>query len=80
MEDNKIVKTYFFNYGTLSIKKAQEKNREDAASFSSPWKMTLESASLIAAVAKVYNKLLLNCINPEIEKILGKNQNSFQRT
>ena len=29
--------------------------------------------------AKVYNALLLNCIRPEIEKILRKNLNSFQR-
>ena len=30
-------------------------------------------------VAKVYNTLLLNCIEPEIEKILMKNYNGFQR-
>ena len=35
---------------------------------------------LISMVAKVYNALLLNCIEPEIEKILTKNQNGFWRT
>ena len=30
-------------------------------------------------MAKIYNALLLNCIEPEIEKILRKNQNDFQR-
>ena len=30
-------------------------------------------------MAKIYNTLLLNCIQLEIEKILRKNQNSFQR-
>ena len=45
---------------------------------------TLESlrtakAELTAIGAKVYNALFLNCIKPEIEKILRKNQNSFQR-
>ena len=29
--------------------------------------------------AKIYNALQLNCIEPEIEKILWKNQNGFQR-
>ena len=29
--------------------------------------------------AKIYNALLLKCINFEIEKILKKNQNYFQR-
>ena len=28
---------------------------------------------------KIYNVLLLNCIEPEIEKILRKNQNCFRR-
>ena len=30
-------------------------------------------------MAKIYNTLLLNCIEPEIEKILRKNQNGFRR-
>ena len=33
---------------------------------------------ITSIAAKVYNVLLLNCIKPEIEKILRKNQNSFQ--
>ena len=38
------------------------------------WGITLTSIA-----AKVYNALLLNCIEPEIEKILKKNQNGFHR-
>ena len=34
--------------------------------------------SLIPIAAKVYNKMLLNRIRPEIEKILRKNQNGFR--
>ena len=35
--------------------------------------------TLTAIAAQVYNTLLLNDIQPEIEKILRKNQNGFQR-
>ena len=35
--------------------------------------------TLTAIVAKVYNTKLLNCIRPEIGKILRKNQNAFRR-
>ena len=35
--------------------------------------------TLTAIVTKVYNALLLNCIQHEIKKILMKNQNEFQR-
>ena len=35
--------------------------------------------TLTSIAAKIYNALLLNCIEPEIEKILWKNQNGFQR-
>ena len=35
--------------------------------------------TLTAIASKVYNSLFLNCIRSEIEKILGKNQNSFRR-
>ena len=38
------------------------------------WGITLTSIA-----AKIYNTLLLNCIEPEIEKILRKNQNGFRR-
>ena len=34
---------------------------------------------LTSTVAKINNALQLNCIEPEIEKILRKNQNGFQR-
>ena len=35
--------------------------------------------TLTSIAVKVYGALLLNCIKPEIEKILKKNQNGFQR-
>ena len=35
--------------------------------------------TLTAIVARVYNALLLNCIGPEVEKILRKNPNGFWR-
>ena len=35
--------------------------------------------TLISIAAKIYNALLCNCIEPEIEKILRKNQNGFRR-
>ena len=48
-----------------------------------PRRVTLEqnywNITLTLIVAKIYNTLLLNCIEPEIEKILRKNQNGFQR-
>ena len=40
---------------------------------------TYRDITLTATSAKVYNALLLNCIWPEIKKILWKNQNNFQR-
>ena len=36
--------------------------------------------TLISRAAKVYNVLLLNCIQPEIKKILRKYQDGFQRS
>ena len=33
--------------------------------------------TLTSIAAKIYNTLLLNCIEPEIEKVLWKNQNGF---
>ena len=36
-----------------------------------------ELPTLISIAAKIYNALLLNCVKPEIEKILRKNQNGF---
>ena len=38
------------------------------------WGITLTSKA-----AKIYNSLLCNCIEPKIDKILWKNQNSFRR-
>ena len=38
-----------------------------------------QGITLTFIAAKIYNVLLLNCIKPEIEKVLGKNQNSFWR-
>ena len=38
------------------------------------WGITINSIA-----AKIYNALLLNCIKPEIDKILRKNQNGFRR-
>ena len=35
--------------------------------------------TLTSIVAKIYNALLSNCIEPKIEKILWKNQNGFWR-
>ena len=35
--------------------------------------------TLTSLTAKVYNALLINCIEPEIEKILRKNLNGFRR-
>ena len=36
--------------------------------------------TLTSIATKIYNALLLNCSQPEIEKILRKNHNGFQRT
>ena len=35
--------------------------------------------TLMSIVAKIYNALLLNCIEPKIDNILWKNQNGFWR-
>ena len=50
-----------------------------------PWKGDIgiaknyQGITLTNIAAKIYNALLLNCIQPEIEKILRKNQNCFRR-
>ena len=41
--------------------------------------MNYNDISLTAIAAKVYNALILNCIQLEIEKILLKNQNGFRK-
>ena len=71
--------TSFFDYVILCRKKTQQRNGQTAASSPSPLKVTKNySAIILTAVAdKVYNVLLLNCIQPEIEKILQKNQTGF---
>jgi len=38
------------------------------------------SITLTAIAAKIYNKLILNRIQPEMEKILRKNQNGFRKS
>ena len=35
--------------------------------------------TLTAIATKVYNAQFLNCIQPEVKKILTKNRNNFQR-
>ena len=49
--------------------------------FPFPKKGDLEFAKnyLTSIAVKIYNTLLLNCIEPEIEKIRWKNQNGFRR-
>ena len=39
----------------------------------------LPCITLISIAAKIYHALLLNSIELEIEKILGKNQDGFQK-
>ena len=43
------------------------------------WPRNCRSITLISTTAKIYNALLLNCIESEIENILWKNQNGFWR-
>ena len=43
-----------------------------------PQKRWPQSCQELSKTVKVYNTLLLNCIEPEIEKVLWKNQNDFQ--
>ena len=38
-----------------------------------------QGITVTSIAAKIYNTLRRNCIEPKIEKILGKNQNGFQR-
>ena len=40
---------------------------------------TKRGITLTSIAAKIYNRLLLNRIHPEIEKILMKNQNGFRK-
>ena len=76
---------YFFDYATFSIKQNTIENLKKGGIPSFLQKGNLGIAknyrhiTLIAITAKIYNPQLLNCIRSEIEKILLKNQNSFQR-
>ena len=38
-----------------------------------------QGITFTSIAAKIYNALLLNCIEPKIEKIFRKNQNGFRR-
>ena len=67
---------FMTDYPVLSINKIQSKNGQKLTSSPSPRKATLESLRT-AIAAKVYDALLLNYIQPEIEKILRKDLNGF---
>ena len=77
------LKIYFFDYTMLCINKTQQRNVRKASS--SPKKGNFGitkrygSMSLNVIPANVYNTLLLSRIRPEVEKILGENQNGFRR-
>ena len=72
--------TYYFNNAILSMNKIQIRNGQKAASYPSLRKATPESwrTTDITLTAKVYHVMLLNYIQPEVKKILYKNQNDFQ--
>ena len=76
---------YFFNDATLERNKTQPRKRRKVCIFSFSNKGDLRITKnysgiiLTAIVTKLYNALLLNHILPEVEKILLKNQNEFQR-
>ena len=74
--------TYFFDTATPYITRTQLRDGQKAVSST---KGDLEIVknyrhmTLTFKAAKVYNGLLLNYIEPEIEKILWKNQNGFRK-
>ena len=76
--------TYFYDYVTQSINKTREMD-ERLHPLLFPKKGNLRitknyrGITLTAIAAKVYNTLLLNHIQPKIQKVLRKNQNNFQR-
>ena len=67
------------------ISRTQKRDGQKAAFSSFPKKGDLEIAknyrgiTFTSIAAKIYHALLLNYIELEIEKILWKNQNSFQK-
>ena len=75
-------KTYRFDSAIQNITRTDE---QKVASSLSPRKVTLGIAknyrgiSLTSIAAKIHNTLLLNFIEREIEKILGKSKNGFRR-
>ena len=81
MEDKNLM-TYFFNYAMLSIYN-REMDKNCILSFSRKSNLRIiknyRGITLTGIAAKVYNAMLIICIQPEIGKILRKNQNSSQR-
>ena len=73
--------TYFFDYATLCIVYPVEESKIAVSStFLTKFKSLItKRPELTAIAAKVYNALLLKCIQPETPKILWLNQNSFQK-
>ena len=74
--------TYFFDYAMLSLNKIHKRNGQKAAPLlfkKGDLGITKNSRGIILTSrgAKVYHALILNNIKPD--KILRKNQNSFQR-
>ena len=68
----------------MPLNRTQYTDGQKAVSFLSPRKVTSElpritGVTLTSITAKIYNTLLLNRIEPEIEKIFWKNENDFRR-
>ena len=70
--------TWFLDYIIPCIKKSQWRNGQKAASSPFP-RITknYRTITLTPIAVKVYNALLLNHIQPEVEKIIRKNQDEF---
>ena len=74
----------FFHYVTLCMNKAQWRNGQKTAFlFSMKWVLGItenyRGITFTDIATEDYNTLLLNCIQPKVEKILWKNQNCFQK-
>ena len=70
----KNLRTYFSDYAMYKRKFRREYTKGDLRITKN-----YRDITLTAIAAEVYNVLLHNCIQPEVEKILRKNQNSFQK-
>ena len=72
---------YFFDYTTQSIKKYKREMDKSPYRFhkKDDLKIIKNYRGIITLTAKVYKALLLDHIEPEIKKILKKNQDSIQR-